>query len=201
MEKIGGGLIFWGICSILLNYIGIDLLMSGYLVEIIMIILGIVLLGISWQKKERNAVLKNNDFQQETCPRCLGKGHVDDLDIKRLKRELEWNSGGCAYCQGLGSVSIEMIRNVAADEEYLVLNLDERSRTRFLNKNPDELRKAAQQKLITEEIINRIVYLSKNQGLSSSEVTNMLIKEYLFEEGNPNELEKWVKKVIALKSN
>ena len=35
------------------------------------------------------------------CPRCLGKGHVDLQDIKRLRRELFWEPGPhCAYCDG-----------------------------------------------------------------------------------------------------
>lgn len=39
------------------------------------------------------------------CPRCLGKGHVDDSDIKRLDRENEWIPGPCAYCEEKGSVN------------------------------------------------------------------------------------------------
>ncbi len=46
------------------------------------------------------------------CPRCLGKGHVDNVDnvdnedIKRLKKELYWAPGPCAYCVGIGSCSL-----------------------------------------------------------------------------------------------
>jgi hypothetical protein len=35
------------------------------------------------------------------CPRCLGKGAVDSEDIRRLKKELFWGPGKCAYCNGL----------------------------------------------------------------------------------------------------
>jgi len=38
------------------------------------------------------------------CPRCLGKGHVDWDDIKRLDKELKWIPGSCAYCNGKGTI-------------------------------------------------------------------------------------------------
>ena len=38
------------------------------------------------------------------CPRCLGKTHVDQEDIRRLGREMEWIPGPCAYCEGTGKV-------------------------------------------------------------------------------------------------
>jgi hypothetical protein len=46
---------------------------------------------------------------QVTCPRCLGKGFVDDDDIKRLNHVGEWLEGTCAYCDGIGIVDKEKL--------------------------------------------------------------------------------------------
>jgi serine/threonine protein kinase len=59
------------------------------------------------------------------CPRCLGKGHVDKKDIKRLKRELEWMPGPCAYCDGTGEVDDEMLQSTNADDASLTHESDD----------------------------------------------------------------------------
>ena len=38
------------------------------------------------------------------CPRCLGKGFVDNIDIKRLGMEAKWAPGHCRYCDSSGVV-------------------------------------------------------------------------------------------------
>jgi hypothetical protein len=45
------------------------------------------------------------------CPRCVGKGYVDDNDIKRLGRERTWQSGSCGFCRGTGYVERTDTRN------------------------------------------------------------------------------------------
>jgi hypothetical protein len=59
------------------------------------------------------------------CPRCLGKGYVDIKDIKRLKRELEWRPGPCAYCDGTGKIDNEMLESTNLDEVTLVYQKDD----------------------------------------------------------------------------
>jgi serine/threonine protein kinase len=59
------------------------------------------------------------------CPRCLGKGHVDKKDIKRLKRELEWMPGTCAYCDGTGKVDDEMLQSTNVDDANLIYENDD----------------------------------------------------------------------------
>jgi serine/threonine protein kinase len=59
------------------------------------------------------------------CPRCLGKGHVDKKDIKRLKRELDWMPGPCAYCDGTGKVDDEMLQSTNADDANLTYESDD----------------------------------------------------------------------------
>jgi len=49
------------------------------------------------------------------CPRCLGKGNVDWDDIKRLKRESDWEPGPCAYCHGSGKVDQNIVDQVPVD--------------------------------------------------------------------------------------
>jgi serine/threonine protein kinase len=58
------------------------------------------------------------------CPRCLGKGHVDKKDIKRLNRELEWMPGPCAYCDGTGKVDDKMLQSTSADDANLTYEND-----------------------------------------------------------------------------
>lgn len=44
-----------------------------------------------------------------TCPRCMGKGNVDNDDINRLTMEHYWMPGECLYCDGVGLVNIKKI--------------------------------------------------------------------------------------------
>jgi antitoxin component YwqK of YwqJK toxin-antitoxin module len=57
------------------------------------------------------------------CPRCLGKGHVDTLDIKRLNKELYWAPGPCVYCDGSGKVDKLKLEIVSVDEAGLTTDL------------------------------------------------------------------------------
>jgi hypothetical protein len=70
------------------------------------------------------------------CPRCLGKGHVDEADIVRLNRTEYWAPGGpCAYCEGLGKVNSELLARVDPDDVYLTLSLSPEERERYRNNN------------------------------------------------------------------
>jgi len=77
------------------------------------------------------------------CPRCLGKGHVDMNDIKRLGNELRWIPGKCAYCNGTGNVQPETISKVAAAEAYLTNNLPRAERNRVINGDKAALKRGA----------------------------------------------------------
>jgi len=46
--------------------------------------------------------MSDNDMM--VCPRCLGKGYVDKIDIARLGMEHNWSPGACRYCSGNGQV-------------------------------------------------------------------------------------------------
>ena len=68
-----------------------------------------------------------------TCPRCLGKGHVDEEDIIRLNRQGKWRPGVCAYCSGSGKVSNEVLSRVPVDARHLTTNLPESVRDAIIN--------------------------------------------------------------------
>jgi hypothetical protein len=41
-----------------------------------------------------------------TCTRCLGKGYVDNKDLKRLKRKSVWDENSeCKFCKGKGTIT------------------------------------------------------------------------------------------------
>lgn len=61
-----------------------------------------------------NRIFRRNMVE---CPRCLGKGEVDLEDIKRLKKELFWAPGRCAYCNGNCKVPADRIEKLAVGFE------------------------------------------------------------------------------------
>ena len=51
------------------------------------------------------------------CPKCLGKGDVDNDDIKRLSMGDNLIPGVCLYCNGFGLVNIEKIDSSKVDQK------------------------------------------------------------------------------------
>ncbi len=39
------------------------------------------------------------DQNSSECPRCLGKKHIDESDIARLRKQGDWTPGPCKYCK------------------------------------------------------------------------------------------------------
>jgi hypothetical protein len=78
---------------------------------------------------------QNKRVEKSTCPRCLGKGHVDTEDIIRLKKNGEWEPGPCAYCNASGNVDEAMLSKVAVDAGYLTSDLSELERNAIINKD------------------------------------------------------------------
>ncbi len=70
-----------------------------------------------------------------TCPRCLGKGHVDEADIIRLNRQGQWKPGTCAYCNGLGTADRYLPERVPVNSRHLTTNLSSSVRDAVIN-NP-----------------------------------------------------------------
>lgn len=112
-------------------------------------------------KKKENSV---------SCPRCLGKGHVDRYDIKRLQMELKWKPGTCAYCNGVGKVGPDMVANVPVDELYLTTNLSDRERLRLINREPEAIMRAISYEQSLENFIEEVRDLHFSENLNAEEI-------------------------------
>lgn len=117
----------------------------------------------------------NGDHSMKICPRCLGKGHVDLDDIKRLGKELKWNPGTCAYCNGIGKVDSKIESNVPVDTTYLVTNLSVEERDRIINGNPDALERAHSYDDQVDDFIDQICYLVFEAGLTPTQVAEFYL--------------------------
>ncbi|MBO9728237.1 MAG: hypothetical protein J7623_06320 [Chitinophaga sp.] len=136
------------------------------------------------------------------CPRCLGKGCVDDNDIKRLGQELRWKTGRCAYCTGTGKVASDMINKVAVDEAYLTTNLTSIERKRFIHGHPDAIERSEIAEMQIQQAITEIRQLHFIKKLDAEQIAELyLISEVGFGDKRYN-IEKakmiaYINKVIA----
>lgn len=138
------------------------------------------------------------------CPRCLGKGHVDWDDIKRLNQELRWIPGDCAYCGGLGKVNDRIEENVPVDASYLVTNLPEDERKRIVNGNPDALERGKRLEEQIDTVINQIFYLHFETGLNSTQIAKFYfigLEDSETYESKRQEFADYVERVIQKKAN
>lgn len=60
-----------------------------------------------WNPDKFLELFPPNERGITTCPRCLGKGIVQNLDIIRLNMQAYWGAGDCFYCDGVGKVNIQ----------------------------------------------------------------------------------------------
>ncbi|SFE63632.1 hypothetical protein SAMN05518672_108190 [Chitinophaga sp. CF118] len=131
------------------------------------------------------------------CPRCLGKGHVDLDDIKRLKNELKWIPGKCAYCNGVSKVKPEMITEVAANDAYLTINISKLERTLFINGNQAAIKRGEAHKEYVDLIIQNIKELYFVENLDIEEIAELYLQSIPeWDIKQKNELSSYIKKVI-----
>jgi hypothetical protein len=135
--------------------------------------------------------------KKQQCPRCLGKRHVDKEDIVRLKMELFWIPGPCAYCDKKGEVDQDFINNVPADEAYLTTDLSKEERDDFIKGDISSLIKAEMIKGQIDELKNLIIAMYFNENKNSDEIVDCFMNQIQ----NPdtelkNELIKFVEIVI-----
>ena len=134
------------------------------------------------------------------CPRCLGKGQVDIEDIRRLKMELFWETGKCAYCNGKGTVPPERIAKVPPDLEYLTNDLRAIERYKVLHGKVDALQRAAASKERVLSFVAEIrhLYYIKNlepeQNVSHLTAANGISD---IREDERQELMEYINKVIS----
>ncbi len=110
------------------------------------------------------------------CPRCLGKGKVDLEDIKRLKKELFWAPGKCAYCNGTGKVPPSRIEKLSADFEYLTTDLPLWERDKIINGDSDALDRAGKYKETIHKFIEEIEHLYYIENKEPGEIADYLIQ-------------------------
>ncbi len=110
------------------------------------------------------------------CPRCLGKGHVDQDDIKRLRQELKWRPGKCAYCNGKGEVESDMISKVAVDEAYLSTDLSQTEREQLINRDFRALERMREFNAETDQIIEEIKELHFVRKLDVEQITRLYLQ-------------------------
>lgn len=94
----------------------------------------------------------------EKCPRCLGKGFVDNNDIERLNKKLEWLPGKCAYCLGKGKVNKQIISNIPSDLSYLTIERSKIERWKLIIGNKNAKKRA---ELYQESLNNLINHITK----------------------------------------
>jgi hypothetical protein len=136
------------------------------------------------------------------CPRCLGKGMVDLEDIKRLKKELFWNPGKCAYCNGIGKVPPDRPEKVSTDFEYLTTDLPSWERHKVINGDQDALKRANEFKDLIQNIIEEIEHLYYIENKEPSEIAEHLFhkqSQHVFSQSEKQELIDYIEKVIKSK--
>lgn len=133
------------------------------------------------------------------CPRCLGKGHVDEEDIKRLKKELFWAPGKCAYCNGIGKVPPDRIEKISADFSYLTTDLSSTERHKVINGDAEALQRAEQHKNEVEKFIEEIVhlyYIENKEPLQIADHFLAIQGVYVIPESEKQEIIAYIEKVI-----
>lgn len=110
-----------------------------------------------------------NLFQKPTekCPRCLGKGFVDNNDIERLNKKLEWLPGKCAYCLGKGKVNKQIISNIPSDLSYLTLERSKIERWKLTIGNKKAKKRA---ELYQESLNNLINHITKQYFVAKLDI-------------------------------
>lgn len=112
------------------------------------------------------------------CPRCLGKGDVDLQDIKRLKKELHWLPGKCAYCNGEGKVSSKKVSMVSVDIEYLTTDLPKGERKKLLNGDIGALQRAKAYEAGVNKFINQIEHQYYIENQEAEQIADYLFRKY-----------------------
>jgi hypothetical protein len=112
------------------------------------------------------------------CPRCLGKGNVDLADIKRLKMELYWGEGQCAYCGGSGKVLPSTVTAIRPDMAYLTTDTPNSEKLRLLNRDENSLKRARDFEAETESIIKEIEDLYFIENLEPERIADSFEGKY-----------------------
>jgi hypothetical protein len=146
-----------------------------------------------------NRIFRSNMVE---CPRCLGKGKVDLDDIQRLKKELFWAPGKCAYCNGIGKVPPDRIEKVSADFEYLTTDLSSWERNKVINGDKEARSRANDHKEVIQKLVAEIEHLYYIENMEPSEIAEHLFHKQnrdLYSDTEKNELVAYIEKIIKSK--
>ncbi len=139
------------------------------------------------------------------CPRCLGKGHVDIHDIKRLQKELHWLPGPCAYCNGAKKVASTFVTKIAADEGYLTVDLSKKERKKLINKNTNALSRAQDHNIAIDYFSRQIIEFHTIDQLSIDEIASYYLhkdpNQSIAVEKRKQELVRYITKVLESKGH
>lgn len=136
-----------------------------------------------------NLINKLFNTSKVNCPRCLGKGNVDLDDIKRLKKELFWLPGKCAYCNSSGKVSSEMLTKVSVDNSYLTIDITQEERNKLINNDPNALERANRFDREIDGFIKQVIYLHFVAKLDANTIADFYLIPKAEHEILPNEKE------------
>ena len=146
-----------------------------------------------------NRIFRSNMVK---CPRCLGKGEVDNEDIKRLKKELFWVPGKCAYCNGNGKIPRDRIEKVSVDFEYLTTDLPSWERHKVINQDAEALKRADTFKEFVLDLIQDIERLYYIENMESSQIADHLLEQHSQQGGTGlerQEIIEYIENVITSK--
>ena len=132
-----------------------------------------------------------------TCPRCLGKGHVDWDDIERLNKKLKWRPGDCAYCKRRGKVSSKLLNKVPFDRTYLTVDLTSEERRKVMENDVDALQRGLLMEKKAEAFIQQVRFLNTNANMNPKMITDFfLIPEHNMTDNDKAELLDYIMRII-----
>ena len=131
------------------------------------------------------------------CPRCLGKGHVDWEDIKRLNKELKWGPGKCAFCNGKGRIRQNFEQKVSVDTTYLTSDLSEIERKKIINGEKQATLNGLVREERADHFITQVLFLKVKGNLTFEEITEFyLIPKNLMSIEEKNEFKDYIKRIV-----
>ncbi len=133
------------------------------------------------------------------CPRCLGKGHVDWDDIRRLNQELKWAPGKCAYCEGKGAVNSKLAENVSPDDTYLTIDKTQIERDRYKANDEAAMRRAEIQEAHHNYLIKQIVFLYFEADLGPDKIAEFFMIDEASDPKRKEDLVDYILKVVEFK--
>ncbi|WP_406845297.1 hypothetical protein [Flavobacterium soyae] len=148
-----------------------------------------------------NFLFKKSNLE---CPRCLGKGFVDWDDIRRLNKQLKWVPAPCAYCNGSGKTTEEMLSKVPVDITYLTIDLPESEIEKIKNGDEETLEKGRQKELFLENLIKYAQDHYLNNNMDAETIADLYLRteneNALFSIEREN-LIQYIQEIIELKKS